>query len=332
MRRISMTTALMLTFALAVAGCGSSNDDEPTADPIAAANVVNEADFPKTDDDKSLEDLQREVSAGQDANLVPAANNFPAGRESRLPFGLFDAERKPFWGPTMMYLSVDGGPAEGPFAVKAHGFEIAEQFVSDTSRGDIDSIGNGYYTTLLPDEKAGAKLNVLTLTQTDGGFQAAATGVTIARSDPTPAPGEKVPAIETRTLDADGGNAAEIDTRQPPSGMQAISLDDALKNDKPTVLIFATPKLCASRVCSPIVDVALEVQNEYGDRVNFIHNEIYNDNDLNKGERPEVLEFGLPMEPYSFVIGADGRVVEQLVGPFDQAELSAAIDQALAKS
>ena len=327
MRRFVLTV-LLLCFALTAVACGGS-DDGAGDDPVAAANQVDVADFPKTDGKKSIEDLQREVSAEQDANLLPATNNFPAGRENRLPFGLFDAERKPFWGPTMMYLSVDGEPAEGPFPVKAHGFDVADEFTSETSRSDIDAIGNGYYTATIPKSKAGDKVNVLTLTKTPAGFQAAATGLTIAKSDPTPAPGEKVPAIETRTLSE--YPAAEIDTRTPPSGLQKLSLKNALKNGKPTVLIFATPKLCASRVCSPIVDVALQVQSEYGDRVNFLHNEIYNENDLNKGMRPEVEAFGLPMEPYTFVIGADGRVVAQLAGPFDQAELRSAIDSALAE-
>lgn len=325
MQRLVLTL-LVCSSLLGLSACGDSGSDT-TSDPIAAANQVDAADFPKTDGAVSIRDLQKEVGAAQDANLLPASNNFPAGRENRLPFGLFDAERKPFWGPTMMYLSIDGGPAEGPFPVEAHGFEVAEEFKGETSRSDIDAIGNGYYTATLPKAKAGDKINVLTLTKVGEEFQAAATGVTIAKSDPTPAPGEKAPAIDTRTLE--DHPASEIDTRMPPSGMQQISLKDALKNGKPTALIFATPKLCASRVCSPIVDVALEVQDEYDDKVNFVHNEIYNDNDLSKGMRPEVEAFGLPMEPYTFVIDSDGRVVEQLAGPFDQAELTSAIDQAL---
>lgn len=325
MQRLVLTLFVCVSL-LGLSACGDSGNDT-ASDPIEAANQVNAADFPKADGALSIRELQKEVGAAQDANLLPASNNFPAGRENRLPFGLFDAERKPFWGPTMVYLSVDGGPAEGPFPVEAHGFEVAEEFKSETSRSDIDAIGNGYYTATLPKAKAGDKINVLTLTKVGEGFQAAATGVTIAKSDPTPAPGEKAPAIDTRTLE--DHPAAEIDTRMPPSGMQQISLKDALKNGKPTVLIFATPKLCASRVCSPIVDVALEVQDKFGDKVNFVHNEIYNDNDLSKGMRPEVEAFGLPMEPYTFVIGSDGRVVEQLAGPFDQAELTSAIDQAL---
>ena len=142
---------------LLLSACGG---DSAEPDPVAAANEVNTADFPKTDGKKTLKDLQLETKAAQDANLLPASNNFPAGRENRLPFALFDAERKPFWGPTMMYFAVDDGPAQGPFPVKAHGFDVAAEFQSETSKSDINAIGNGFYTTELPAEKAGAMMSM----------------------------------------------------------------------------------------------------------------------------------------------------------------------------
>ena len=58
------------------------------------------------------------------------------------------------------------------------------------------------------------------------------------------------------------------------------------------ILLFATPALCKSRVCGPVTDVAEEVKAEYGDRADFIHMEIYKDNDPNKGLRPQVRAWG----------------------------------------
>ena len=40
---------------------------------------------------------------------------------------------------------------------------------------------------------------------------------------------------------------------------------------KPVVLLFATPALCQSRVCGPVVDVAEQVKRESGDGAAFIH-------------------------------------------------------------
>ena len=47
---------------------------------------------------------------------------------------------------------------------------------------------------------------------------------------------------------------------------------------KPVVLLFATPALCQSRVCGPVTDAAEQVKQEFGDRVAFIHQEVYNNN------------------------------------------------------
>lgn len=329
--RAFIALCLVLT-TTAVAGCGESADED-AKDPIAAANDVVVADFPKTDGKKTFEDLQKEVEAKQDANLLPAANNFVDGRENRLPFGLFDADRKPIWGPTMMYLSDGTGkPAKGPYPVKARDFDIPTEFQSETAKSDLESVGNGFYTATIPAGQSGDQINVLTLTDTDTGFQAAATGITVAAKDPTVAVGDKVPAISTPTLDDVDGDASKISTRVPPADMHDLSLDDALKQNKPIVLMFATPQLCASRVCGPVVDVGAQVQAETDDDVIFIHNEIYKNNDLNAGFMPQVGEFGLTSEPFTFVIDAEGRVVEQLQGPFVAEELKAAIDKAQAAS
>lgn len=326
-RCASVALCLVLT-AGAVTGCGSSTGTG-AEDPIAAANVVVPSDFPTTDGKQTFEDLQKEVDAKQDANLLPAANNFVAGRENRLPFGLFDADRKPVWGPTMMYLSAGTDkPATGPFPVKARDFDIPARFQSETAKSDLESVGNGFYTAMIPAGQSGDKINVLTLTKTDDGFQAAATGITLAAKDPTVAIGAKAPVISTPTLEDVDGDASKISTRVPPADMHDISLDDALEQNKPIVLLFATPQLCASRVCGPIVDVAAEVQDKFGDDVIFIHNEIYENNDINAGYVPQVSKFGLTSEPYTFVIDANGRVAEQLQGPFVADELEAAIAKA----
>ena len=74
------------------------------------------------------------------------------------------------------------------------------------------------------------------------------------------------------------------------------------------MLLFATPQFCQSRVCGPVVDVAEQVKQEYGDEAAFIHMEIYNDNDPGKGVRPQVRAFNLPSEPWLFTIDRQGTV------------------------
>jgi hypothetical protein len=78
-----------------------------------------------------------------------------------------------------------------------------------------------------------------------------------------------------------------------------------------------------------VIDLAEQVKSERGDDVAFVHQEIYVDNQIDKGQRPPVTAYGLPTEPWVFVVGTDGRVVARFEGAFSAKELNAAIDSAL---
>src|SRR5665809_132898 len=117
----------------------------------------------------------------------------------------------------------------------------------------------------------------------------------------------KAPSVHTPTAEEGGGDLSRIDTRVPPDTMHEDDLADVLGKE-PVVLTFATPALCQSRVCGPTADVAEQVKSEYGDDAAFIHMEIYNENSIDKGLRPQVRAYNLPTEPWVFVIDENGRI------------------------
>jgi len=128
---------------------------------------------------------------------------------------------------------------------------------------------------------------------------------------------------------SDVGDLSEIDTRDPHDTMHDVDLADAIGKE-PVVLLFATPALCVSRVCGPVVDVAEQVKSEMGDDAAFIHMEVWEDNDPNKGIRPQLDAYGLRTEPWLFVIDADGKVSTRIEGAFSVDELRAAVEKASA--
>ena len=121
-------------------------------------------------------------------------------------------------------------------------------------------------------------------------------------------------------------NISQIDTRVPPDDMHSDDLADVL-GKKPVVLLFATPALCQSRVCGPVTDIAEQVKQEFGDRVAFIHQEVYNNNQINDGPRPQMTAYGLSTEPWLFAIDRTGKVSTVLQGPFSVQELEAALQK-----
>jgi hypothetical protein len=67
------------------------------------------------------------------------------------------------------------------------------------------------------------------------------------------------------------------------------------------------------------------VQRDYGDKAEFIHMEIYNDNDPAQGVRPQVRAFHLPSEPWLFVIDRNGVIRTEIEGAFSVDELQNAV-------
>ena len=119
---------------------------------------------------------------------------------------------------------------------------------------------------------------------------------------------------------------SQIDTRIPPDDMHSDDFANVL-GKKPIVLLFATPALCQSRVCGPVTDITEQVKSEFGDKVAFIHQEIYNNNRIQDGPRPQMVAFHQDTEPWAYVIDKHGTVSTVLQGPFSVQELQAAVQK-----
>ena len=126
----------------------------------------------------------------------------------------------------------------------------------------------------------------------------------------------------------------EICTRTPPDHMHSISLHDALKNGKPTAVSFATPLLCESQLCGPVVDEHILAFEKIGPRkANFIHvEEFLPGPDLTPppvslaGRSPAFKAWGFETEPWVIVIDRDGIIRARFgPGPCAAAEIEAAL-------
>jgi hypothetical protein len=168
------------------------------------------------------------------------------------------------------------------------------------------------------------------LARPDGGSDISGLGTfTVKAKSESPALGTKAPVSETPTL----GSApiAMLTTRRPPDrDLLRYSVADSLRKHLPFVVTFATPAFCSSRVCGPVVDIVDTVRKRLGDRgIRFIHVEIYKDNKPNKGLNRWVRQWTLPSEPWTFVVGADGRIKQKFEGALSAAELERAVRQSL---
>jgi hypothetical protein len=156
--------------------------------------------------------------------------------------------------------------------------------------------------------------------------------VVVKARSATPAVGSRAIASPTPTLSEVGGDASKLTTRVPPdSALLRYSVRDSLRAHKAFVLVFATPKYCTSRTCGPVVDVVDTVRRRFGARgVRFIHVEIFRRNNPALGKNRFVREWRLPSEPWTFLVGRDGRIKAKFEGSISIGELNAAVERFLA--
>jgi hypothetical protein len=76
-------------------------------------------------------------------------------------------------------------------------------------------------------------------------------------------------------------------------------------------------------------DIAAQLEAGYGDRIQFIHQEVYAGNDPAKGLRAPLRRFGLRSEPWLFVFDRNGRLTARLEGSFGFGAFERALKSAL---
>ena len=132
----------------------------------------------------------------------------------------------------------------------------------------------------------------------------------------TPAIGDLAPASVTSVASGVAEISHITTATEPDPALYAVSIDEAIAEGKPLVVCFSTPRYCTTGTCGPQLEQLSSLRKRYGNRANFIHVEVYKDPHLiEDGRRPgkddavgAVKEWGLPTEPWTFVVGADGLV------------------------
>jgi hypothetical protein len=337
MSRVVALIAAVLS--VLVVACGGS-DNDAAQDPVGnvpnengireavqSASNPTEADFPASSG-KTLQQLADEMTAGPE--LALASSVFTTGGDSRMAFGMINKDGTPVYGPTAVYVApTPGDPAEGPFLAPADVLLTEARYRSKQAATTEDPFVAVYGADVTFPERG--EFAVLAATKKADGALTGATGnvsVSTADADPIPAVGDKAPVVHTDTLESVKGDEAMLDTRVPPSDMHEVDFAQVVGKE-PVALLFATPQLCASRVCGPVADIALQMKAKYGDRMKFIHQEVWVDNDTTKGLREPLKQFNLPTEPWLFVVDKTGKITARLEGSIGVAQFEEAVKSGL---
>lgn len=158
-----------------------------------------------------------------------------------------------------------------------------------------------------------------------------------------PAIGAAAPRSDTPTATTPEGIAAISTDTSPDPDFYRLSIAQAVGSGRPTMIVFSTPQFCATATCGPTLDIVKAVAADYKDRVDFIHVEPYQLQQTETGLQPllangglqvvqAVIDYGLPTEPYQFIVDGSGIVRTQFQGIASADEIRAALDGVLGAS
>ena len=253
-----------------------------------------------------------EPLGGPEFSAVVVSNDLSVGG-NRVIFGLVDRNNMPIRTDEANVESVYFSQGEETGEVKQ---TVVAKFVQWPPGG------RGVFVASLSFDVAGQgttnnpglwQLQVST-TQDDGSLVRAQAALIVAEKPSTPAIGAQAPASVTPKVSEVEDIATISSAVTPDPDLYELSVHEGIAAGKPLVVVFSTPAFCVSSTCGPQVEIVSEVKERYKGRVNFIHVEVFNDPHLIEGGRPTgglaaaVDEWGLPTEPWTFVVDDQGTV------------------------
>ena len=233
------------------------------------------------------------------------------------------------------YLGTDGSedPVAGPSATAD--FILVP---GSGATGDLPtaSAGNGVYEAeeVMFDQPGIWRVTITA--EIDGVGRQLTASFPVAEQSAIPAPGDPAPRTENLTIDSNVRKGA-IDSRAdgggeiPDPDLHRWTVADAVDEGRPILLLIGTPAYCTSRLCGPEVDELQRLAEAYPDKAVYIHIEVWKNyraqpQVINEGAADWLLRDDNMTEPWLYLIGADGIIVDRWGSLFDSSEVAAALE------
>ncbi|MFN8620243.1 MAG: hypothetical protein U0869_05800 [Chloroflexota bacterium] len=164
-------------------------------------------------------------------------------------------------------------------------------------------------------------------------------------------PAGTVPAIGSAAPQSDSLTATTLDEVKkistdddPDLDFYSHTIKQAVTSGKPSAILFATPAFCQTATCGPTLDHVKAIAKDFKEQVIFVNVEPYQLKETPNGLQPAldadghlqpvqaVTEWGLPTEPYLFIVDKDGKVFAEFEGILGEDEVRAALMDVTAAS
>jgi hypothetical protein len=333
----------LLVAGLVVAAACSSDDGGPTsangassppAGPSSAAAVDADGAPPCSADAGIARDIPEwPLTGGADAEFLPVVmSSLVSVGRNRFLYNVLDPGYRQLAAPEVA-SRVDFYALERDAGVPA-----ARAGASYLSSG----LGRGLYRTQVDFDCIGEWGAEVFIQGADGSWKSERLRFAVHPSGSTPAIGEPVPLSDSLTAQAPG-EVARISTDQNPyAAAYDKTVAETVTSGRPSLVFFATPAFCQTGFCGPTVELVKAVAREHEGEVEFVNVEPYELHMTENGLQPlldedgqlqpveAALDYGIPVEPYLFVVDAGGNAFAKFEGVVGGDELRAAIADVLA--
>lgn len=177
----------------------------------------------------------------------------------------------------------------------------------------------------------------------DAERQVATAAFEVGDTPHVPLPGDPAPRTDNLLPGAPDAPPTAIDSRAqgdgsvPDAELHATTIVDVLDAGRPLMVVISTPVYCVSRFCGPITDTVADLAITHGDRMDFVHLEVWKDYEnttMNEAAADWIWpdRVGDPSEPWVFLVDASGTIVERWDNVATVPDLNNAVDQLLERS
>lgn len=302
---------------------------EPSSQPAAAPTAC------RADDASPVEDPAWQVGSSQDVEILPIVmSSLVTVGPGRFLYNVTDADYQIIASPeiptAVSFYAIERDP-ESP------AFEVEGAYL-DTQ------LGRGLYRASAEFDCAGEWGAEVSVRYPDGHSASERIRFQVHESGTTPAIGDPAPRSDSATatsIEEIGRISTDPD---PYPGAYERTVGEVVTAGQPSLVFFATPAFCQTGFCGPTVELVKSVALDYEDRVGFVQVEPYKLHVTENGLQPEldengrlqrveaVVDYGIPIEPYLFLVDAEGDVFAKFEGVVGADELRAAIEDALAEA
>ena len=275
------------------------------------------------------------LPGGPQHSAIMVSSDLAAG-PNRVAFALVDRDNRPVPAQTAQVRALYTPPnADQPVEKQT----AVAQFLPWPPEGS----NRGVFVTNLTFDQPGAAIPEnpglweleITAATASGATVHARTALRVTAKPSTPALG--APAL--RSLTPTAGDTIDLATitsaPNPDPELYQLSVHQALDAGLPLVILFSTPAFCVSATCGPQLEILANLKERYRGQANFIHIEVFANPHLIQGDRlaaqrvPAVDEWGLPTEPWTFIINKQGRIAAKFEQFTPEPVLAAALESVL---